>query len=247
MKYLKKFSNHSDYNTFTGSTEFIKPNVSHCIQENDVHYNPKEDGVTYSVTVLGEAPHGDFTIIWGDEKEEHIGNRTGTYTYKTQNEALGNVVVRFNNTFVTWVEYTARPYGDFLDKNNPSVTVTLLEWTYKLRGLDEYDSYDSRDLFCENGENVITREDVESIASTMDPNRYLIGECIDRIDDEAFSSVLSASKTLIFYATTPPTLGYNVFGDEWFTINILVPAESLNAYKTAEGWSEYANIIFPIE
>ena len=38
MKYLKLFSSHSDYNTAKSSLD--KPNVSHCINENEVHYNP---------------------------------------------------------------------------------------------------------------------------------------------------------------------------------------------------------------
>ena len=42
MKYLKLFDAHSNYETFVGDTlnPMIKPNVSHCVQENDVHYNP---------------------------------------------------------------------------------------------------------------------------------------------------------------------------------------------------------------
>lgn len=38
MKYLKLFATHSDYNAAKSSLD--KPNVSHCIQENEVHYNP---------------------------------------------------------------------------------------------------------------------------------------------------------------------------------------------------------------
>ena len=38
MKYLKLFASHSDYNTAKSSLD--KPNVSHCINENEVHYNP---------------------------------------------------------------------------------------------------------------------------------------------------------------------------------------------------------------
>jgi len=38
--YLKKFENHTDYEAFTATSEFIKPNVSYCEQENEVHYNP---------------------------------------------------------------------------------------------------------------------------------------------------------------------------------------------------------------
>ena len=40
MKYLKLFNTHAEYEAFTATTEFIKPNVSHCVQENEVHYNP---------------------------------------------------------------------------------------------------------------------------------------------------------------------------------------------------------------
>ena len=38
--YLKKFENHTQYETYTASTEFITPNVSLCVNENEVHYNP---------------------------------------------------------------------------------------------------------------------------------------------------------------------------------------------------------------
>ena len=38
--YLKLFENHTDYEAFTATTEFIKPNVSYCEQDNEVHYNP---------------------------------------------------------------------------------------------------------------------------------------------------------------------------------------------------------------
>ena len=39
-KFIKKFENHSNYSTFIATTEFIKPNVSYCVTENEVHYNP---------------------------------------------------------------------------------------------------------------------------------------------------------------------------------------------------------------
>ena len=47
--YLKKFDNHSQYEAFTATTEFILPNVSYCVQEDDVHYNPSEE------------PHHDYS------------------------------------------------------------------------------------------------------------------------------------------------------------------------------------------
>ena len=42
-KYLKLFNNHEDYLNFKKTDDFILPNVSHCVQENEVHYNPIPD------------------------------------------------------------------------------------------------------------------------------------------------------------------------------------------------------------
>lgn len=39
--YIKKFNGHTDYSSFIQTDDFIKPNVSLCVQENDVHYNKK--------------------------------------------------------------------------------------------------------------------------------------------------------------------------------------------------------------
>ena len=41
MNYLKLFQNHTEYETFVSGDTMVRPNVSHCIEENDVHYNPK--------------------------------------------------------------------------------------------------------------------------------------------------------------------------------------------------------------
>ena len=39
-KYLKLFNEHTEYVAFTQTEDFVLPNVSHCITENHVHYNP---------------------------------------------------------------------------------------------------------------------------------------------------------------------------------------------------------------
>ena len=44
-------------------------------------------------------------------------------------------------------------------------------------------------------------------------------------------------------STTPPTLGYSIFYDVSQNLVIYVPAESVNAYKSASGWSSYADKI----
>ena len=59
---------------------------------------------------------------------------------------------------------------------------------------------------------------------------------------------LMANRSVTILATTPPTLGNTVFstnscGSLEDTYTIYVPAESLNAYKTASRWSAYASRI----
>ena len=39
-KYIKAFGTHTEYGNYCRSIDSEFPNVSHCIQENDVHYNP---------------------------------------------------------------------------------------------------------------------------------------------------------------------------------------------------------------
>ena len=53
-------------------------------------------------------------------------------------------------------------------------------------------------------------------------------------------------RTVTCEATTPPTMGLAVFGDDKWLSYIYVPAESVNAYKAADGWKDYASLIKPI-
>lgn len=38
-QYLKLFDTHINYQNFVNSGEMLRPNVSHCVSENEVHYN----------------------------------------------------------------------------------------------------------------------------------------------------------------------------------------------------------------
>ena len=40
VRYLKLFETHDDYVAFTRTADFLKPNVSRCLEENDIHYSP---------------------------------------------------------------------------------------------------------------------------------------------------------------------------------------------------------------
>lgn len=80
MKYLKKFSTHSDYATFTGGTDFILPNVSYCVNEDEVHYNPYE--ITHEYVDFG-LPSG---TLWATE---NIKDANGNMLYFAWGETQG--------------------------------------------------------------------------------------------------------------------------------------------------------------
>ena len=63
---------------------------------------------------------------------------------------------------------------------------------------------------------------------------------VTSIGSYAFRNCSSLTSVTI-NATTPPTLASNVFDGS--TCPIYVPCESVNTYKTASGWSNYANRI----
>ena len=71
-----------------------------------------------------------------------------------------------------------------------------------------------------------------------------IGNSVTSIGEDAFS-YCERLRSIVIEATTPPNLSYNAFN---YTNNcpIYVPSESVEAYKTASGWSDYTSRIQPI-
>ena len=56
-KYLKLFDTHADYNTYITGSDKVLPNVSYCVDNNEVHYNPWTDPrliITYNVEDTSE-------------------------------------------------------------------------------------------------------------------------------------------------------------------------------------------------
>lgn len=40
MKYIKVFEDHNDYTTYRNDADFLTPNVSVCVEEEEIHFNP---------------------------------------------------------------------------------------------------------------------------------------------------------------------------------------------------------------
>ncbi|MBN2771325.1 MAG: leucine-rich repeat protein [Spirochaetes bacterium] len=70
----------------------------------------------------------------------------------------------------------------------------------------------------------------------------VIPESVTSIGNEAFLCCTSLNAVTV-NSVSPPSLGRNVFANTASDLVIYVPAVSLNAYKNAEGWSHYKDII----
>lgn len=69
-----------------------------------------------------------------------------------------------------------------------------------------------------------------------------IPESVTSIGDNAFAYIETLSKVYV-KATTPPKLGSDVFSNNADGRKIYVPRESVDTYKSAQHWSEYADAI----
>lgn len=86
-KYLKLFENHSQYEDFVSGGTMVKPNVSECVQENHVHYNPRTWADEY------------FTI-------ESLEDNNTIYL-KASNSAVTKTISASTDNGTTWTEYTS--------------------------------------------------------------------------------------------------------------------------------------------
>lgn len=91
------------------------------------------------------------------------------------------------------------------------------------------------------------KRNVEEIGhGAFDNFQYLetvtIPDSVDTIGDYAFRDCSNLT-SLTVKATYPPTLGSDVFTNTNSNLVIYVPAESVNDYKAASGWSDYASKI----
>lgn len=76
MKYIKKFENHTQYETYMEGGSVVLPNVSLCVSENELHYNPIPDPYNGHAYVDLGLPSGTLwaTMNVGALSETDYGN-----------------------------------------------------------------------------------------------------------------------------------------------------------------------------
>ena len=212
MEYIKLFNNHAEYEQYMREVGTL-PNVSYCIEEDELHFNPIA-------------------------KNEIVGIYNVTSTSQpTKVLEIETALTNFSKIKVDGVtqpsivrEYTFSTVGDHEVIFKPANTTI------------SYLAFNGTNLKSVTIPNSITSIEQEA----FEANRYLtsvtIGSGVTSIGMAAFSMNMNLVSVTIL-ATTPPTLGNDVFTPNASGRKIYVPTESVEAYKAASGWSTYANYI----
>lgn len=113
------------------------------------------------------------------------------------------------------------------------------------KGLTEIGNWSFSD--CHKLRTVICQENLQRIGSIAFGYDSLLTaiefpSSVTSIGEVAFYNCIGL-KSIICRAANPPSLGGNVFNAVDRSIPLYVPAESIDAYKTADQWNEFLNIL----
>ena len=180
-----------------------------------------------------KAPAG-CTIDWGDGNVETFGTAStvvNTHNYTDGIEyhliSLSNYTSIDNDVFKNCIGLTSVTIGNGVI----SIGYGAFKGCSGLTNVIIPDSVTSIGKYAFDGCNGLTN--------------ITIPDNVTIIDNGAFKGC-SKLKIIRVSATNPPTLGSNVF--ETSLEKIIVPKSSINAYKSAAGWSTYADkIVYEVD
>ena len=269
MKYIKVFAEDTDYQTFMGGGAVIKPNVSYCRKENEVHYNP-----------LILQPNNEIWYVSTDENIV-VPNPRSTTPFL---DIDGNNIPIVSNTYengkgIIKLEKDCYQIGDSAFYNCSSLTgitipnsVTTIgrgafSYCYSLTGITIPDSVTTIGQGAFEGWTGVTSTDNIIFPNDQLKIKYFesdyafsawgsltsvtIPDSVTSIGDSAFSSCYSLTGITIPDSVT--TIGQGAFAG-WTgatsTDNIVFPNEQLKikyfeSNDAFNGWKSLTSVIIP--
>ena len=145
-------------------------------------------------------------------------------------------------TFAEGSQLTEIPYFCFADNE----ALTAIEIPPLVTTLGDYAFWSSANLADVTLPDGLKTIGLEAFCGCKAMTTIDLPAAVESIGQSAFSGC-SALATVTCLAETPPTLGENAFRNCADDLQILVPSASVETYRQAAGWSNYANKIKAIE
>ena len=131
------------------------------------------------------------------------------------------------------------PFKGVVDDSLTEVTAEMLDGVTTISDLAFYQSANLTSVDIPSSVTIIGKQAFYSCSSLTS---VTIPSSVTSIGAYAFN-FCNRLESVTVEATTPPTLGYMAFDFTSANLVIYVPAESVEAYKTASYWSTYASRI----
>lgn len=234
-EYLKLFENHTDYEAYISDNP-TTPNVSYCSDVRDVHYNPAiinfaSSWLKQQLLTLGIDRNNDGEIdIY--EAAAYKGGFGGIFDYSSTDFSF--------DEFRFFTGMTSIP-NDFVQCEGLTSIVIPDSITYI--GRERFSGCTS--LTSVTIPDSVTEIRIGAFIECTSLTNITIPDSVTLIEDAAFDACTSLVSVTV-EATTPPELREDAFHSNASGRKIYVPAASVNAYKAAEGWSDYASDIMAI-
>ena len=261
QEYLKVFSSHTDYEDYASGDTMVTPNVSYCEDVEDLHYNPWfETRLTtyYDITDISQ-PTTIFTNFDNSVKSIEIdGVMLDSVVTTYQFNTVGEHIIKYefndptkvgNNAPLFWgltiikraiISNTFTSIGD--NAFNGCSGLTNINIPNGITSIGNYTFQTCRSLTSITIPSSVTEIGYYAFQMCISLTSIELPSGVTSIGDNVFNACNSLSNVTVL-ATTPPTLGSSVFDNNASGRKIYVPSDSVNAYKTATNWSDYADII----
>ena len=242
--YLKLFETDPERITYEGSNDYIEPYVSYVEGDNTVHYNKppffckltlSNDDVV-EIEGSGELTSAMISSYQNTLVSAEIGTLctsigSGAFYPCT---ALTNVIISDSVTIIGSGAFNS--CSSLVSVAIPNSVERMYGFTFR---------------YCSSLTNVtigsgITNIDMNNFEGCSSLSNITIPSGVTSIGFNAFDGC-SGLTSVTVEATTPPTLGSSAFDNNASGRKIYVPADSVNAYKAASGWSTYAADIEPMQ
>lgn len=271
-KYIKVFDTVEDYNAYSGSTGFVSPNVSYIVSgdttkydDNEIKHYEKiiEVEVESWIAPIAESAYTATTFNLSTAmKKVDIPSGVTTIANSSFDGCSALTSITIPDTVTNIGDYTFERCSSLTSVNIPRGVITIGNCVFSqcssLTSVTIPDTVTSIGtqafMDCGSLASIDFPSGITSIGqqaflncSGLAGQSIIIPSGVTSIGNQAFRLGKTSNhlESVTVLANNPPTLGSSVFTLSFGNGNypIYVPSESVEIYKAASGWSDYASRI----